>query len=118
MKLSRFFSLLLIITAYSCSSPKPAQNLDYGNISYEGGNGKNYKKAVVIRNADNMNQGMKAIRHYLTETYGKQGPDWVMFSKGQKEQDGREYYLYEIALKDKKRTKIIYFDVTGFWGKY
>ncbi|MDZ7743050.1 MAG: hypothetical protein U5Q03_15260 [Bacteroidota bacterium] len=115
MKIPKILFVILVVTMSSCSSPQATGNLNYGNIKYSGGNGRNYKKAIVIENAGNMNQGMKAIKHYLAETYGKQGPDWVMFGKGMKEQDGKTYYLYEIAVKGSKKTKVIYFDVTGFW---
>ncbi len=118
MKIPKILLFILVVTIAACSSSQPAQNLNYGNIMYSGGNGKNYSKAIVIQNAGNMNQGMKAIKHYLSETYGKQGPDWVIFSKGAKEEEGKEYYIYEIAVKESKRTKMIYFDVTDFWGKY
>jgi uncharacterized protein YcfL len=118
MKKITFLPILFLLILMGCSTHKTAQNLNFGKITYSDNNGKNYENAIVINNAENVKQGRKAEIHYLTEAYGKQGSDWVMFSKGHKQLDGKEYDVIEIAIKGSKKTVIVYFDVTDFWEKY
>lgn len=120
MKLKNAFYLVLVVLLASCGSSRPAKGtvtLSYGDVSFEGGNGKNFKKAVVIEGAENTKEGVEAEMYYLSAHYGERGKDWIMLSKGQQEKDGKYYELIEIGLEGKEKSEIIYFDISSFYGK-
>lgn len=112
--------LVMIVLLAGCGSSRPAKGtvtLSHGDVRFEGGNGKNFKKAVVIKGAENTREGVDAEMYYLKAHYGERGKDWIMLSKGQQEKDGKYYELIEIGLEDKKKSEIIYFDISSFYGK-
>jgi hypothetical protein len=110
--------IAIFFIGIACSPMPEVQVAKFGQVSFAGGNGSSYKNAILIENAKNFFEGRKAVNHYLKERFGEQGTKWVLFSKGHKQIDNKEYDVLEIALEDSKKTKIIYFDVTGFYGKY
>lgn len=119
--LMRSLGLLVIIAlAVSCGTTKEAPGtvtLSYGDVRFEGGNGKNFKQAVRIEGAESTKDGVEAEMYYIESHFGKRGDDWILLSKGQQEKDGVHYDIVEIGIEGNDRSEIIYFDISDFYGK-
>ena len=83
---------------------------------YSNHNGKSLKDAIIILDASNTMEGVDAEYDYLNDKYGKQGINWKLKRQSLIFQDGLKYDKMEIILKD-GTEKIIYFDITVFFGK-
>lgn len=83
-----------------------------GPISYAGGDGSSFAKAVVIKGG-NEETGVHAEYAYLDRHYpGYQKGSQGVFNKKKRVYDQLEFTT---ARGDKKT---IYFDITGFYGKF
>lgn len=82
-------------------------------ITYEGGDGSSFEKAVVIIGARDSTEGVPAERKWLEKKYRN-------FEKLRQELINREGKYYDaITIKTKKGQKlVVYFDISGFFGKH
>ena len=84
---------------------KPAQ------ITYAGGDGSSFEKAVVIKGATE-GTGVDAEYRWLSKNY----PSYRMRRQSLKNNGGKAYDVLAITTKDGKELNV-YFDITGFFGK-
>jgi hypothetical protein len=82
-------------------------------VSYSGGDGATMESAVVIEGANNSSAGIAAERKWVTEKY----PGFKKVQQSLLHKEGKSYDLIEIETADGK-SKSIYFDISGFFGKW
>lgn len=81
-------------------------------ISYGGGDGSSFEKAVVIKGATE-ETGVKAEYAYLREHFS----GYTMGKQSLVNHEKRVYDVLDITTKD-GAAKSVYFDITGFFGKF
>ena len=107
--------MLAILTVFfvsACSSAPRSSNSD-SSPRFIGGNGKSISEAIIIRGAKNEMEGIAAEKYWLRENM----PGWSLvrqelFTEKDKVYDGlkiRSTYGEE---------RLIYFDITSFFGKF
>lgn len=79
--------------------------------------GESIEEAIVILNAKNTMEGVNAEYEYLAKKFGIQGKDWRLIRQTFVPYGCRQYDKIEIELADRTK-KIIYFDITSFFGKF
>lgn len=80
-------------------------------ITYSGGDGSSFEKAVIILGAD-ATSGVKAEYQYLQKKF----PGYQPGSQSLVEHDKRMYDVLEISTPS--GPKKVYFDITDFFGKF
>lgn len=80
-------------------------------ISFGGGDGSSFEKAVVIKGATEAT-GVKAEYAYLREHF----PGYTMGKQALVNHEKRVYDVLDFTTKDGAKT--VYFDITGFFGKF
>jgi hypothetical protein len=78
--------------------------------------GSTAEKAVVI-NAISSQIGIPAEYTYLERVCGKRDKDWSLIEQRQIDQNGREYDVLEIEMKDGS-VRSYWFDITSFFGRW
>ena len=76
--------------------------------------GDSLETAVVIHEASNSGEGIKAENRYLSEKFGQRGLDWEKKEQSLIGKEDRRYDKLDIELKD-GTNKTVYFDVTEFF---
>ena len=83
-----------------------------GRSTYEGGDGSSFEKAVVIAGAKNSMDGVPAESKWLEKKYR----NYVKLKQALMEHEGK--YFDVITIKTKKgKEVVVYFDISGFFGK-
>lgn len=85
--------------------------LSEAQVSYAGGDGSSFEKAVIIKGATEAT-GVKAEYAYLEKHF----PGYRTEKQALGEHKGRMYDLIEIRTKEGKR--LVVFDITDFFGKF
>jgi hypothetical protein len=80
-----------------------------------GGDGSSAEKAVVI-NATSSGIGVSAEYDYVERVCGKRDVDYTLGMQMLRSQNGRDYDVLEIKMKDGS-TRYFWFDITSFYGK-
>ena len=81
-------------------------------ITYEGGDGSSFEKAGVIVGARDSMDGVPAEGKWLEKKYG----NYEKLKQGLMRHEGKYYDV--ITIKTKKGGEVIvYFDISGFFGK-
>lgn len=86
-------------------------------ITFEGGPGDTVERAIVIRGAGDGRLGVEAEYQYLARELGRRGVDWQLERQSLLMEDDRHYDEMRILLSDGTR-KVIYFDISDFFGKF
>jgi hypothetical protein len=82
-------------------------------IQYSSGDGTSFEKAIVITGALNDTAGVQAEYQYIRNHF----PGATVGNQRLVSQENRVFDLLELVTADhQKRT--IFFDITGFFGKY
>jgi len=95
-----------------------SENLTYkGHVTFSNNNGESIEDAIIIHNAQTDLEGVAAEYYYLEERFGEKGTDWDLDQQSLVNEDGAYYDAMDITLSD-RRTLTIYFDISGFLGKF
>lgn len=78
--------------------------------------GGSAEDAIPIH-AESTDDGIRLEYEWLEDHYGKQGLDWTMLMQSLNFEDDRPYDVLHIRLAD-GAEKRIYFDISGFFGKF
>jgi hypothetical protein len=78
--------------------------------------GDSKENAVAILNSEDHMEGVKSEYIYLARKFGTRGSDWKLKRQSLINEGGKRYDKMEIILSD-GTEKIIYFDITDFFGK-
>ncbi len=95
------------------SGASKANVLKIGNIVYEGGDGSSIEKAVIIKNAKNTMEGVRAESDWIAKVH----PGWKKGNQALISHNGRHYDRIQYTTPSGE-TKTIYFDITEFFGKF
>ncbi len=120
-----FISMLLLLTACA-KQPETVATLSVGGnqtpassgqinpgIEYGGGDGLTMTTAVVILHAKGEKEGVRAEYHWISVHH----PDWK--TRGQALlQGGNGIYDKIVCVKPDGKTVDIFFDISGFFGKW
>jgi len=86
-------------------------------IAFEGGPGDTVERAIVIRGAGNDCLGVEAEYQYLVREFGRRGVYWQLERQSLLTVDDRRYDEMRIRLSDGTQ-KVIYFDISDFFGEF
>jgi len=119
-------STVLIITAvliFLISQAAAAAGADQGaapvqqSVRFEGGSGESAANAVIIRGAPNSMAGVQAEYRYLHQHFGQRNLKWRLLKQDLLQSRDKTFDVIAIELADGAK-KIIYFDITEFFGKF
>ncbi|NQT65319.1 MAG: hypothetical protein HQ554_03980 [FCB group bacterium] len=90
---------------------------DLTNIKYLGGNGSSMEDAIKITNAGNSENGIASEYAYIEKHYGKRKVDWELIKQIFDKKNGKMYDILQIQIILDNQKKVIYFDITDFYGR-
>jgi hypothetical protein len=99
-----FLAMVFLCAAHSSLAKPPG-------ISYAGGDGSSFEKAVLIKGATE-ETGVHAEYEYLQKHY----PGYRRGGQSLQSSKGRSFDVLELTTADGKKMTI-YFDITEFFGK-
>jgi len=91
---------------------QPSQQQDKHPITYGGGDGSSYDKAVIIKGAPSDYIGDLAEYHWLAFTY----PGYRLKRQSLYFNHGKAYDLLDLKTQD-NQSKTVYFDISDFYTK-
>jgi hypothetical protein len=86
------------------------------SIRFEGGSGESPANAVIIRGARDNVVGIQAEFRYLRQHFGQRNLKWRLFKQELLQTGDKTFDVITIELADGVK-KVIYFDITEFFGK-
>ncbi len=116
--MKKLFICIILISIYSCSSSKNSSSTVSADsnvtttASTDGKDGSTIEKAIVIKAA---NESAGVGKEYAI--LAKMFPGYSMISQGTSSKGSRYYDIMRILTSDKVE-KVVYFDITGFYGKF
>jgi len=125
MKKLIFLCVVIVIVA-ACSSPKQITKTssnpfnkkpDIASVKYEGGDGKSYETAIII-NAKNEQDGVTSEYFYVSTLYGRRNIDWQFEGQSATSKNNKMYDILNISLTKNNQKIALYFDISGFYGKF
>lgn len=84
-----------------------------GKIVFEGGDGSSIEQAVLIKNASGEEEGVGAESKWIQKMH----PGWRKGNQALLSVKGRDYDRIEYTTPKGGETKVIFFDITEFFGK-
>lgn len=106
--------LCAVVRAADSELPRRQEKREAGGgITYQGGDGSSFAKAVVIVGAKDSMGGVPAEGKWLERKYRK-------YEKPKQELVKHEGKIYDvITIKTKKgKVLVVYLDISGFFGKH
>lgn len=97
-------------TADPAMSAKGGKKEAASGITYQGGDGSSFEKAVVITGAKNSMEGVPAEGKWLRKKYG----NYEKLKQGLIQHEGKFYDVITIRTKKGKEV-VVYFDISGFF---
>ena len=94
----------------SAKAPAP---LKIGHLIFKGGNGLSIEQAVIIKNAKNESEGVRAERLWIRKIH----PGWRKGRQALLSKKGKQYDRIEYKTPNGE-TKTIFFDISDFFGKF
>lgn len=90
-----------------------------GDIKVYGGTGESFEDPIVIVGAKSSMDGVPVEYAYLAKKYGERGTDWQMNQQSLQYHEGKAYDVLNITVVNPKKEKFdVYFDISGFFGKW
>jgi hypothetical protein len=86
-------------------------------VSYSDNSGGSIEDAIIILDAANSMDGVRAEYDYLTQQYGQQGTDWRVEGQRLLFENGVPYDVIYVVFPDGEKAAV-YFDISGFFGKF
>lgn len=97
----------------SVAKTKAQETVRIGHLLFAGGDGGSMAQAVAIKNAKNEMEGVDAEAKWIAKVH----PGWLKGSQALLTRNGKAYDRIEYRTPDGK-TATIFFDITGFFGKF
>ena len=95
------------------AAPEKKEPLKIGNVVFEGGDGTTIEKAVIIKNAKGEMEGIEAESKWIRKIH----PGWIKGIQALLNEKGKFYDRIEYKTPPSGETKVIFFDITDFFGK-
>jgi hypothetical protein len=90
---------------------------DLAKVIYKGGHGYTVQKAIIIKNASTLKEGVGAEYAYIEKLIGERGVKWKP-SRQYLHPDGRKIYdVLEVNVTGSNEARFFCFDITHFFGK-
>jgi hypothetical protein len=87
-------------------------------IVYKGSDGSSVNKAIIIKKATTLIEGIVAEYAYLEKEFGQRGIYWKPLGQYLHPDNSNRYYdIIKVNIIKTNETKYFWFDITGFWGK-
>ncbi len=114
--MKKILAILVLVSIYSCSSTKSttssSSSVSTVEVPKANSDGSSMEKAIVIK-AKNEQDGVRAEYVMLGKLY----PDFRLKSQGTSGKNAKSYDIMTIITAD-GTEKVIYFDITNFYGKF
>jgi len=78
--------------------------------------GESIEEAVIILDAKDSFEGVRAEYKYLERRFGKTGKDWELKRQTPVDEGDKKYDKMDLKFPDGTK-KTIYFDITSFFGR-
>jgi len=120
----RFWGVLLVLFMFTLfvnaekkatkkTTSKKNKIIKIGHLRFEGGDGSSMEKAVIVKNAKNEMEGIDAEAKWIHKLHRR----WRKGNQALMRKDGKSYDRIEYTTPDGTK-KIIFFDITDFFGKF
>jgi hypothetical protein len=88
-------------------------------VTFSDDSGDSEEHAVRILGARNEREGIQAEYWYLSQKFGERGKDWDLALQSLLEDKGSRRVFDRMDLDfPNQPTKILYFDITEYYGKF
>ncbi|MFZ4741141.1 MAG: hypothetical protein ACOYLE_08240 [Bacteroidales bacterium] len=91
---------------------------DLNKIIYKGYDGSSVEKAIIIKNATTMKEGIAAEYAYLEKELGQRGIAWKPMGQYLLPNSRKYYDIIKVKIIETNEIKYICFDITKFFGKF
>lgn len=113
--MKKIMFVLVTVFFISCSSTKNTDIVADSkgtSVVKMANDGSSYEKAVIIKAKDEMS-GVSKVYSKLKEMY----PGFKLISQGSGSRNGKHYDTMKIMTSNGEE-KLVYFDITSFYGKF
>jgi hypothetical protein len=91
---------------------------DLKNIVYRGDDGSSVKKAIIIKKATTLKEGIAAEYAYIGKELGRRGIDWKPLGQYLHPLSNKHYDIIKVKIINTNKIRYFCFDITEFFGKY
>lgn len=91
---------------------------DLKEIVYQGDDGSSVEKAIIIKKAANLKEGIAAEYSYLEKELGQRGIDWKPLGQYLHPVSSKRYDIIKVKIIKTNEIKYFCFDITKFFGKF
>lgn len=91
---------------------------DLNKIGYKGDDGSSVEKAIIIKKAITMKEGIAAEYAYLEKELGQRGVDWQPLGQYLIPNSSKYYDVIKVKSINTSEIKYFWFDITKFFGKF
>jgi hypothetical protein len=91
---------------------------DLKKIVYKGGDGSSVQKAIIIKKATTLREGIGAEYAYIEKELGQRGVDWKPIEQYLHPVYRKMYDIIKVNIIGTNEIKFFCFEITGFFGKF
>lgn len=91
---------------------------DIEKIVYQGEDGSSVEKAIIIKKANNLKEGVAAEYAYLEKQLGQRGIEWKPLGQYLHPVSNKHYDIIKVKIINTNEIKHFCFDITKFFGKF
>lgn len=91
---------------------------DLKKIVYQGDDGSSIIKAIIIKKATTLKEGIAAEYAYLSKKLGRRGIDWKPLGQYLHPFSSKRYDIIKVKIINTNKIRYFWFDITKFFGKY
>ena len=91
-------------------------SINEGTLVVTGGPGDTVHTAIVIKKTPKGLSAAGAEHLFLSQRYGRRGPDWTLTQQDLIQQDGRVFDVFHLVLAD-GASRDLFFDVTDWLAR-
>jgi hypothetical protein len=91
---------------------------DLKKIVYQGDDGSSIKKAIIIKKATTLKEGIAAEYAYLAKELGRRGIDWKPLGQYLHPFSSKHYDIIKVKIINTNKIRYFCFDITKFFGKF
>jgi hypothetical protein len=108
----------IVETKYLINSDYWKMSPDLKNIVYKGDDGSSIKKAIIIKKATTLKEGIAAEYAYLAKELGRRGIDWKPLGQYLHPFSSKRYDIIKVKIINTNKIRYFCFDITKFFGKF
>jgi hypothetical protein len=105
-------------TKYIINSDYWKMSPDLKNIVYHGDDGSSIKKAIIIKKATTLKEGIAAEYAYLANELGRRGIDWKPLGQYLHPFSNKRYDIIKVKIINTNQIRYFCFDITKVFGKF